>query len=128
MKYERFTEEFSNLYIDEKVAIYNAYCQEVCSEDEIWDFDEDFFERMFSNLMESARATFFGNIQSWNDPYIKFNGYGNLESLSEYDAEQEIDDYLQEIFAHEDVWEDYIDNEDDEEEEEDDEEEEAYNR
>jgi len=128
MKYERFTEEFSNLYIDEKVAIYNAYCQEVCSEDEIWDFDEDFFERMFSNPMESARATFFGNIQSWNDPYIKFNGYGNLESLSEYDAEQEIDDYLQEIFAHEDVWEDYIDNEDDEEEEEDDEEEEAYNR
>ena len=37
--------------------------------------------------------------------------------MDEYDALQEIDYYLEEIFDNTDTWEDYIDNEEEEEEE-----------
>jgi hypothetical protein len=48
----------------------------------LYSFDDDFFDTYFSNPMEAARATFFGDIKSWGDDYIMFNGYGNLESTS----------------------------------------------
>ena len=86
-------------------------------------FDEDFFSMAFSNPMEAARATFFGSIESWSDEYIRFNAYGNLESLSEYQAEGEIEYYIEDIFEHPDVWEDYIDDDEDEENEDEDEDE-----
>lgn len=122
MKYETFVEKFNELSTSEKIAIFNEYCLEYGDSDNMLNsFDEDFFEMAFSNPMEAARATFFGDIKNWSDEYIRFNGYGNLESVSEYDVEDEIDGYLEEIFEHEDVWDNYIDNVDDDEEEEDDE-------
>ena len=39
---------------------------------------------------EAARAASFGNV-NWGHDYIKFDGYGNLKSLSDWDAEKEID-------------------------------------
>ena len=120
MKYEAFVEKFSELSVSEKIAIFNEYCLEHGDSDKmIYSFDEEFFEVSFNNPMEAARATFFGNIESWMDEYIRFNAYGNLESLSEYSVDGEIEYYLEEIFEHEDTWEDYIENEEDEEEEED---------
>ena len=118
MKYETFVEKFNELSTSEKVDIFNTYCLEYGDSDNVLNsFDEDFFELAFSNPMEAARATFFGNIESWSDEYIRFNAYGNLESLSEYSAEGEIEYYLGEIFEHEKTWEDYIiEDEDDEEE------------
>lgn len=122
MKYETFVEKFNELSTSEKIAIFNEYCLEYGDSDNMLNsFDEDFFEMAFSDPMEAARATFFGDIKNWSDEYIRFNGYGNLESVSEYDVEDEIDGYLEEIFEHEDVWDNYIDNVDDDEEEEDDE-------
>lgn len=53
-------------------------------------FDKDFFDNYFSDKMEVARATFFGDIKNWMDEYIRFNGYGNLESLSQYQYEKEL--------------------------------------
>lgn len=115
MKYEAFEEKFHELSMSERIAIFNEYCMEYGDPDNtIHCFDEDFFENFFSNPMEAARATFFGNIESWSDEYIKFNAYGNLESLSEYSAIGEIDYYLDEIFEHKDTWEDYIEDDDDE--------------
>ena len=116
MKYEVFEEKFKELSIGEKIAIFNNYIPD--GGNEIYTFDEEFFETFFSNPMEAARATFFGKINSWTDEYIKFNAYGNLESMSEYDVLEEIDYYLKEIFDNTDTWEDYIDNEEEEEEEE----------
>lgn len=55
-------------------------------------FDEDFWETYFKDdPQEAARATYFGNIQSWNDEYIRFNGYRNLETTKsiDYDTYQE---------------------------------------
>lgn len=119
---EKFTEEFKNLTDREKIAIYNEYCLEHGDSDEmLYDFDEEFFEMAFEGKepMEICRATFFGNITSWSDEYIRFNAYGNLESLSEYDAVEVAEDHVNEIYEYEDVWNYNIESEEDEDEDED---------
>lgn len=124
MTLEVFTEKFNDLSVSNKVAIFNEFCLEHGDSDNmLYSFDEEFFSMSFSNPMEAARATFFGNIESWSDEYIRFNAYGNLESLSDYKAESEIEDYIEDIFEHPDVWEDYIDDDEDEENEDEDEDE-----
>lgn len=51
-------------------------------------FDDEFFDIYFEDdPQEAARATYFGNIQSWNDKYIRFNGYRNLETTNSIDYE-----------------------------------------
>lgn len=55
---------------------------------EVYEFDEDFFRTIFSDPYEAARAVYFGNIRSWSDAYVRFNGYGNLESVSEEQAKE----------------------------------------
>ena len=119
MKYEVFEEKFKELSTSERLSIFNKYCCEHGDPDkEIHSFDEEFFDVYFpDHPMEAARATFFGKIESWSDDYIKFNAYGNLESMNEYDVLEEIDNYLEEIYDNPDTWEDYIDNEEDDEEE-----------
>lgn len=58
-----------------------------CSE---WlSFDEEFFSIYFKDPYEAARSTYFGNIRSWNDNYVRFNGYGNLESTHSIDYDEE---------------------------------------
>lgn len=116
MNYEVFVEKFKGLSTSEKIAIFNMYCCEYGDPDkEIHSFDEDFFNTYFSNPMEVARATFFGKIDSWLDEYIKFNAYGNLESMNEYNVLEEIDNYLEEIFENTDTWEDFIEDEEEDE-------------
>lgn len=67
-------------------------------EDYEWQaFDEEFFDTYFSDKIEIARATYFGKIDNWNDDYIRFNAYGNLESASEYTREEELKDGADEI-------------------------------
>lgn len=119
---EKFTEEFKNLTDREKITIYNEYCLEHGDSDEmLYDFDEEFFEMAFEGKepMEICRATFFGNITSWSDEYIRFNAYGNLESLSEYDAVEVAEDHVNEIYEYEDVWNYNIEEEEEEDEDED---------
>lgn len=116
MTFERFEEKFNELDFSDKLSIYNNYCVEYRSGDDmIYNFDDEFFDMAFSSHMDAARAVFFGKIESWSDEYIRFNAYGNLESLSEYEAEGEIAYDLDSIFEHEECWKDYI--EEDEEEE-----------
>lgn len=64
------------------------------------EFDEDFFNTYFYNKpMEAARATHFGDV-NWNDDYIHFDGYGNLESASIEDYESELEYYKDEIIEN----------------------------
>jgi hypothetical protein len=46
--------------------------------------------------MEAVRAAHYGEY-SYNDDYVRFDGYGNLESLTEYDVERELKDNVDEI-------------------------------
>jgi len=68
------------------ISAHNTYCIENNnSDDEIFGFDDDFFNTYFEGRpMEAARATHFGEV-NWNDDYITFNGYGNLKSFSNPD-------------------------------------------
>ena len=119
---ELFLEEWNDLDRRTKIAIYNEYCSEHGDGDNVFEyFDEDFFKVFFDgeNPMDVARAVYFGNIQSWEDEYIRFNAYGNLETFSVWDAEEEANNHTDEIYQYEDTWESYItiDDEDEEEEE-----------
>ncbi len=127
MNLEKFKEAWDDLSEYDKIDCYNEYCYAKNDPDNvIAPFDEEFFRNAFSEPMEAARAVHFGNIKTWNDPYIKFNGYGNLVSLSKSEAVQKADDCIDDIYDHEEIWSRYIDEDDymDEEKEEGEEEEE----
>ena len=75
------TELLEGMNDSELFTLWNDYCQEANNSDAmVFEFDDQFFEDYFSDPQEAARATFFGDINSWSDKYIMFNGYGNLES------------------------------------------------
>ena len=61
-------------------------------------YDMDCFNEIMCGLEpdELARRIFFGDFNP-NHEYFEFNGYGNLESLSEYDLEKELLDYEEDI-------------------------------
>lgn len=83
--------DWENKSDDEKISLHNEYCQAQCNEDEIYIFDDEFFEIFFDGKpMEICRATAYGNV-NFTDNYIKFNGYGNLESMNDYEAVNSID-------------------------------------
>ena len=63
---------------------------------EFWENDEEFFNTFFDNPMEAIRATYYGNY-NYNDDYVKFNGYGNIDSYSEYERIEEIKDNIDDI-------------------------------
>lgn len=63
----------------------------------VYNNDGEFFEMMFDgNAMEAVRASQYGNY-NYNDDYVKFNGYGNLESFSEYEYEELLKSNVDEI-------------------------------
>ena len=64
---------------------------------DFWENDEEFFDTYFNNNpMEAVRATYYGNY-NYNDDYVRFNGYGNLESFDEYAKNEEIKDNIDDI-------------------------------
>ena len=64
---------------------------------EVYENNEEFFEMFFANKpMEAVRATCYGNY-SYCDDYVHFNGYGNLESCSNWEFEDELKENIDEI-------------------------------
>ena len=64
---------------------------------EYWDNDEEFFNTFFyNNPMEAVRSSYYGDYV-YCDKYVKFDGYGNLKSLDEYELEKEYKDYIDDI-------------------------------
>lgn len=61
--------------------------------------DEDFFETYFRTKNEVARAICYGDY-NYMDDFVRFNAYGNLESASKYQVEEEIENYEEEIIEH----------------------------
>lgn len=126
-RFEFFKEAFLELSNSDKITLFLEYGREYNSDEEIFIFDEDFFSMFYeNNPYEAARAATFGSL-CWSDDYICFDGYGNLESLSESDAAERAEDFVREIYNYVD-YSDYIDmsefDDREEEEEEEDEEEE----
>ena len=68
------------------IDAHNQLCQLHWGENQIYNFDDDFFDVFFKGKpMEAARAACFGEL-NWSDDYIYFNGYDNLESTSNPDS------------------------------------------
>ena len=74
--------------------------EQIDDENDIIDWqpnDDEFWEIYFDdNPQEAARATYFGDIRNWNDPYFRFNAYGNLETTYKIDYEPYEDEILEE--------------------------------
>ena len=74
--------------------------EQIDDENDIIDWqpnDDEFWEIYFDdNPQEATRATYFGDIRNWNDPYIRFNAYGNLETTYKIDYEPYEDEILEE--------------------------------
>lgn len=116
MKYEKFLEAWNDLNRRDKIACFNEYAREYNADNEIYDFDDDFFEMFYEGRpAEAVRACFFGDIKNWSDEYIRFNGYANLVSMSDWEAAEWADDYVQDIYEHEEIWSQYINEEEEEE-------------
>ena len=63
----------------------------------VYNNDEEFFDIFFANNpAEVARAIYYGDF-NYNDEYIKFNAYGNLKTLSEYDYEELLKENVEEV-------------------------------
>lgn len=58
---------------------------------------EELLQCCDNDPLEVARMVYFGNIQFWNDDFFRINGYGNIESLSQYQYEQELLDLKNEL-------------------------------
>ena len=67
------------------------------SEIEYFYNDEEFFNIFFGiNTMEAVRAVCFGDYR-YSDEFVKFNGYGNLVSVNQYEIIAEYSLYKEEI-------------------------------
>lgn len=64
---------------------------------DMWENDRDFFDVFYSGEpMEVARAVQFGEYD-YRDEYVTINAYGNLKSYSDYELEELLEDYKEEI-------------------------------
>jgi hypothetical protein len=73
---------YEDLDDDDKIKLWNEYCSANNYDDEIYEFDNEFFNTFFLNSpMEAARAAVFGSV-NWSHDYITFDGSGNLESFN----------------------------------------------
>ena len=59
--------------------------------------DEEFFNTYFyNNPMEAVRSVSFGSY-NFNEEYVRFNGYGNLVTLDEFDYFRELRENKEDI-------------------------------
>lgn len=82
IKIDLIINQIENLSSDELMKLNNLYIEKRnYSDNEIFLNDEDFFQTFFQdNIVEAVRAVSFGDF-TFMHRYVKFNGYGNLESL-----------------------------------------------
>ena len=81
--FEAVMEHLQGLDNSETVSMHNTYCQNTGdSDNEIYNNDEDFFETFYAGeTMKALQSVHFGDWR-YNDEYVQFNGYANLESFN----------------------------------------------
>lgn len=63
---------------------------------EVWENEDYIINELFSNPYEAIRSSYFG-CYNFNDSLIRFNGYGNIESLSESEYMDELTENIEDI-------------------------------
>lgn len=96
---EAIIEEINSLDSSDMVELNNTYCEEQnYPEHRIYDNDDSFLEENFSSITDAVR-TVSNSEYAYNNKYVKFNGYGNLESFN-YVTESELCDSVASIAVH----------------------------
>ena len=86
-------------WLEENVEERLEICRNINSYDgsmdwaDSWDLEEI---ASFTDSYELARAIIYGNVTNVNEN-VRYNGYGNLENVSDYDLEKESENYISEI-------------------------------
>ena len=82
MKTSKILKAINEMNQNELVELNNRYTQSInASDDEVWPNDDEFFEVFFANkVLDAVRAVSYGDYNYSHD-YVKFNGYGNLETF-----------------------------------------------
>lgn len=92
--------EKATQYLQENTSELLQACREANSYNGQFDFCnyyEDIEEVCdFMSGYELARAIIYGDVTNVIEP-VRFNAYGNLENVTEYDLEQEALDYIDEL-------------------------------
>lgn len=89
--YELFDYDLADLY-DQLPSV----AQENLSVSEWMPHDEEFYNIYFSEKpADAVRAAIFGKVH-WMDDYVRFNGYGNLETASQTPYNDEADIIIRE--------------------------------
>ena len=84
-------ENILNMSYSEIVTLHNEYCNNMSYyDDNIFDNDPYIINEMFSDVFKALQCMFFGAYNP-NDDFFKFDGYGNLQSINEYDVLDYID-------------------------------------
>lgn len=104
MKQEQILNLILEMDSEQILQLNNLFCEHANYHDDyIYLNDEDFFETWGASGYEVARSTFYGDYNFSHD-YVKFNGYGNLESMSYLDKDsfpdsaENIAEYISENF------------------------------
>ena len=102
MKKEMLLNEIKGLLLNDLDTLKNAVRElnswNACLDYlDVYNNDDEFFDMFFEGKpAELARAIYYGDF-NYNDEYIKFNGYGNLETFSKYDYEEMLEENIEEI-------------------------------
>lgn len=82
----------------------NTFCEEAnYCDDIIYSNDDDFLDMAFSSKIDAVRAAVYGDYNYHHD-FVKFNGYGNLETFDRLtsdnlpDIVQNIAEYIHDNF------------------------------
>ena len=102
MKKENLLNEIKGLLLNDldtlKDVVKELNCWNGCLNYlEVYENDEEFFDMFFEGRpAEVARAIYYGDF-NYNDEYIKFDAYENLETLDKYDYEELLEENIEEI-------------------------------
>jgi hypothetical protein len=84
-------ENILNMSYSEIVTLHNEYCRNMSYyDDEIFENDPYIINEIFSDTFNALQRMYFGEY-NLNDDFFKFNGYGNLQSINEYNVLDYID-------------------------------------
>ncbi len=97
-------EEINSFDSDDMLELNNTFCEQQNYPDgRIYNNDDSFLDENFSSITDAVRAVSYGDYRHW-DKYVRFNGYGNLESLKNV---TEIDLYENYVLIAEEVADNY---------------------
>jgi hypothetical protein len=84
-------ENILNMSYSEIVTLHNEYCRNMSYyDDEIFENDPYIINEIFSDSFKALQCMFYGKYNP-NHDFFQFDGYGNLQSIEDYNVLDYID-------------------------------------